>query len=414
MNPISAADSPQPASPPVSAPAPERTILSVLLAISFAHLLNDTLQALLPALYPLLKDKWQLTFAQIGLITLVFQCTASLLQPLVGWVTDKKPRPFSLALGMASSLCGLLLLSVARGFEMIAFSAALLGLGSSVFHPEASRVAHMAAGRRRGFAQSLFQVGGNAGSSLGPLAAALVVMPRGQGHVAWFGLLAGLGIATLWRVGVWQARHLALIHRPSVRAGAGRPQLPRRARHFSVAIIIALVFSKYVYLASMTNYYTFYLIEKFQVTPQTSQLFLFLFLFAVAAGTIIGGPVGDRIGRKRVIWASILGVAPFSLWLPHTGLVGTAVLSVIIGAVLASAFSALLIYTQELLPGRVGLVAGLLFGLAFGIAGVSAAALGKVADHVGIIQVFHWCAWMPLLGLLTAFLPDIEGRKSGK
>lgn len=402
------------AASPVSAPAlPERTFFSVLMTISFAHLLNDTLQALLPALYPLLKDNWSLTFAQLGLITLVFQCTASLLQPVIGFVTDRRPWPYSLALGMASSLTGLLLLSVARGFEMIAFSAALLGLGSSVFHPEASRVAHMAAGRGRGFAQSLFQVGGNAGSSLGPLLAALVVMPRGQGHVAWFGVLAGIGIVTLWRLGAWQARHLHLIHRPSVRAGAGgRSRLPRRTVVFSLAVIGVLVFSKYVYLASMTNYYTFYLMERFGIEARTSQLFLFIFLFAVAAGTIIGGPVGDRIGRKRVIWASILGVAPFSLWLPHAGLALTVVLSAVIGVVLASAFSAILVYAQELLPGRVGLVAGLLFGLAFGIAGLSAAGLGKAADHVGIITVFHWCAYLPLLGLCTALLPEVERKKA--
>lgn len=405
--------SPASASTPVP-PAPERTILGVLLAISGAHLLNDTLQALLPALYPLLKEKWQLSFTQIGLVTLVFQCTASLLQPIVGLVTDRRPQPYSLALGMGSSLSGLLLLSVAQGFGMIALAAALMGLGSSVFHPEASRVAHMAAGKRRGFAQSLFQVGGNAGSSLGPLLAAVVVMPRGQGHVAWFGLLAALGIFLLWRVGSWQARHLHLLHRPSVRAAAGHARLSRGRILFSLGIIILLVFSKYIYLASMTNYYTFYLMERFGVSPRTSQLFLFLFLFAVAAGTIIGGPVGDRIGRKRVIWVSILGVAPFSLWLPHANLVGAGVLSVIIGVVLASAFSAILVYTQELLPGRVGLVAGLLFGLAFGTAGLSAAALGKVADWVGIIQVFQWCAWLPLLGVATAFLPNMDHKAGAK
>lgn len=400
---------------PQTAPSrTEQTVFAVLFAISFSHLLNDTIQALLPALYPMLKESWHLSYTQIGLITLTFQCTASILQPLVGMYTDKKPRPYSLALGMGLSLIGLLALSKAQGFGPIVASAAVIGMGSAIFHPEASRVAHMAAGRRRGMAQSLFQVGGNAGSSIGPLLAALVIMPRGQGAVAWFSLIACLGMVVLWRVGAWAAANLALIHRPSVKAGAaGAPVLSRQTVVFSIGVLVVLVFSKYVYLVSLSNYYTFYLMERFHVSAQASQIYLFLFLFAVAAGTIIGGPVGDRIGRKRVIWGSILGVAPFSLILPHVGLVATAALTVVIGLVLASAFSAILVYAQELVPGKVGLIAGLFFGLAFGIAGIGAAALGRIADHVGIISVFHYCAYLPLLGLLTVLLPDVE-RARGK
>ncbi len=394
---------------PTSAARPrtEQTVFAVLLAISFSHLLNDTIQALIPSLYPLLKHNLGLNFTQLGLITFTFQCTASLLQPLVGLLSDRRPMPYSLAAGMGLTLGGLLLLSQAHSFPMIIFSAALVGMGSAIFHPEASRVAHMAAGKRRGLAQSVFQVGGNAGSSLGPLLAALVIVPRGQGHVAWFSLLAGLGVFVLWQIGTWQYRNLHLIHRPSVTAANG-PAVSRGTVAFSLAVLIALIFSKYIYLVSLTNYYTFYLIERFHISVQSSQLYLFAFLFAVAAGTILGGPIGDRIGRKRVIWASILGIAPFSLWLPHAGLATTAVLTVIIGLILASAFSAILVYAQELMPGKVGLIAGLFFGLAFGTAGIGAAALGKIADHTGIIAVFHGCAWLPLLGLLTVFLPDLS------
>ena len=396
----------------LNAPAAEgaaRTVYPILFAISFSHLLNDTIQALIPSLYPLLKTGLGLTFAQLGLVTFTFQCTASLFQPLIGLVSDRRPMPYSLALGMAFTLIGLLLLSEAHTFPMIIISAALVGLGSAVFHPEASRVAHMAAGQSRGLAQSLFQVGGNAGSSLGPLLAALIIVPRGQGNVAWFSLAAFLGIFVLWRVGNWQAHHLRLTRTGAVKPVAVLAQtLPRTTVVWSLAVLVALIFSKYIYLVSLTNYYTFYLIERFHVSVQASQVYLFVFLFAVAAGTIIGGPVGDRIGRKRVIWASILGVAPFSLWLPHAGLATTAVLTVFIGLILASAFSAILVYAQELVPGKVGLIAGLFFGLAFGIAGIGSAVLGKIADHTGIIAVFHACAYLPLIGLLTAFLPDVE------
>lgn len=410
--PMSVAATPKPTS--TVEPRAEQTVFAVLLAISFSHLLNDTIQALIPSLYPLLKHDLGLNFTQLGLITFTFQCTASLLQPLVGLLSDRRPMPYSLAAGMGLTLGGLLLLSQAHSFPMIIVSAALVGMGSAIFHPEASRVAHMAAGKRRGLAQSVFQVGGNAGSSLGPLLAALVIVPRGQGYVAWFSLLAGLGVFVLWQIGTWQYRNLHLIHRPNL-ISADRPAVSRSTVTVSLAVLIALIFSKYIYLVSLTNYYTFYLIERFHLSVQSSQLYLFAFLFAVAAGTILGGPIGDRIGRKRVIWASILGVAPFSLWLPHADLATTAVLTVMIGLVLASAFSAILVYAQELLPGKVGLIAGLFFGLAFGTAGIGAAALGKIADHTGIIAVFHGCAWLPLLGLLTVFLPDLgqSAKKAG-
>jgi FSR family fosmidomycin resistance protein-like MFS transporter len=386
-----------------------QTVYPILYAISFSHLLNDTIQALIPSLYPLLKMGLGLTFAQLGLVTFTFQCTASLLQPLVGLYTDRRPMPYSLATGMGLTLIGLLLLSEAHSFPMIILSAGLVGMGSAIFHPEASRVAHMAAGRSRGLAQSLFQVGGNAGSSLGPLLAALLIVPRGQGSVAWFSMAAFLGMFVLWRVGRWQVHHLRLIrHHKHPSSAIPAAALPRKTVVWSLAILVALIFSKYIYLVSLTNYYTFYLMDRFHVSVQASQIYLFIFLFSVAAGTIIGGPVGDRIGRKRVIWASILGVAPFSLWLPHAGLLTTAVLTVFIGLILASAFSAILVYAQELVPGKVGLIAGLFFGLAFGVAGIGSAVLGKIADHTGIIAVFHACAYLPLIGLLTAGLPDVE------
>ncbi|MDB6155484.1 MAG: major facilitator superfamily 1 [Chthoniobacteraceae bacterium] len=395
------------ADPPVSKSG--QTVYAVLFAISFSHLLNDTIQALIPSLYPLIKSSLGLNFTQLGLITFTFQCTASLLQPLVGLLTDRRPMPYSLSAGMGLTLIGLLLLSEAHSFPMMIISAALVGMGSAIFHPEASRIAHMAAGRQRGLAQSLFQVGGNAGSSLGPLLAALIIVPRGQGHVAWFSLAACLGMFVLWHVGSWQLKNLDRIQRRGTKSASARAAaLPRRTVTLSLLVLVALTFSKYVYLVSITSYYTFYLMEHFKVSVQSSQLYLFIFLFAVAAGTIIGGPVGDRIGRKRVIWVSILGVAPFSLWLPHANLATTAVLSVFIGLILASAFSAILVYAQELMPGKVGLVAGLFFGLAFGIAGIGSAVLGKVADHIGIIAVFHFCAYLPLIGLLTVFLPDLE------
>jgi Arabinose efflux permease len=399
-------DTPDPSPPRPS--AAEATALPVILALSLSHLLNDTIQALIPSIYPMLKETHALTFTQIGFITFASQLVASLLQPFVGLYTDRRPLPYSLAIGMSVTLVGLVLLAFAGTYPAILISAMLVGVGSSVFHPEASRLAHLAAGRRRGFAQSVFQVGGNVGTSLGPLAAAAIIVPRGQASILWFTALAGLGIAVLARVGRWYAAHLALraTRRPASHKDV--PPLPRAKIRWSIAILVTLIFSKYFYLVSLTNYYTFYLIERFQVSVQAAQLHLFAFLFAVAAGTIFGGPLGDRFGRKYVIWFSILGVAPFSLLLPHVSLPFTIALSLVIGAVLASAFSAILVYAQELVPGRVGLIAGLFFGVAFGVSGIASALLGRLADHVGIIQVFFLCGFLPLLGLVTAFLPDLR------
>ncbi len=410
---------PSAASPPEATPPRPalNTVYAMLMAISFAHLLNDTIQALLPSIYPLLKANYGLSFAQLGLITLTFQLAASLLQPVVGFITDRKSMPYSLPVGMSLTGIGLVSLSQASSFSMILVSAALVGFGSAIFHPEASRIAHMAAGRRRGFAQSIFQVGGNAGSAVGPLLAALIVVPHGQRSLVLFSAIALLGVAVLYKVGSWQARNSHRIQRKPRKLGDLSDAHPvkrhsRKTVVLAISVLVALTFSKHVYLSSLTSFYTFYLIDRFHVGNQSAMLHLFLLLFAVAVGTIIGGPIGDRFGRKRVIWASILGVAPFSLWLPHAGLHLTAVLSVFIGLILASAFSAILVYAQELMPGRVGMVAGLFFGLAFGIAGIGSAVLGKVADHTGINFVFQICAYLPLLGLLTVFLPDIEGEKS--
>ncbi|MFD0891999.1 MFS transporter [Luteolibacter ambystomatis] len=388
------------------------TVFALLFAISFSHMLNDTIQALLPSIYPILTTSYGLNFTQLGLITFTFQLTASLLQPVVGFLTDRKPMPYSLPVGMGLTLAGLISLSHASSFPMILASAAMVGSGSAIFHPEASRIAHMAAGKRRGLAQSLFQVGGNMGSSFGPLLAALIIVPHGQGSIAWFSVVALLGVVVLYQVGRWQAGNLHRIQRRPKRTEAiTKDQPSRRTVVTALLVLVVLTFSKYVYLSSLTSYYTFYLMDRFHVSVQSAQYHLFLLLFAVAAGTILGGPVGDRFGRKRVIWGSILGVAPFSLWLPHAGLGMTAVLSVIIGLILASAFSAILVYAQELLPGKVGMIAGLFFGLAFGIAGIGAAVLGKIADHTGINHVFQICAYLPLLGLLTVFLPDVETKE---
>jgi len=399
--------------PAAASPAPlEGTVLKVLLALSAAHMINDTLQSLLPAIYPLLKANYSLTFAQIGLITLSFQGVASLLQPLVGTYTDRQPKPYSLAFGMSLTLVGLVLLASATHYAFILVAAGLIGIGSSIFHPEASRVAHMAAGGRHGFAQSLFQVGGNFGSCLGPMAAALIIVPRGQTTLLWFTLLAAVGIVVLLKVGGWYQRNLAQhLERARARQRTGGPALPRRRIILTLAILFTLLFSKYVYLVSLTNYYTFYLIHRFQVSVRNSLLLLFVFLFAVAAGTLMGGPLGDRFGRKYVIWLSILGVAPFSLLMPHVGLTATVVLSGLIGLILASAFSAILVYAQELVPGRVGTIAGVFFGFNFGVSAIAAFALGKLADHTSIEYVFFLCGFLPLIGLLTGFLPNIESRK---
>jgi FSR family fosmidomycin resistance protein-like MFS transporter len=382
------------------------TVLGILVALSLSHLLNDTLQSLIPAIYPLLQSSLSLSYSQIGLITLTNQLTASILQPFVGFYTDRFPKPFSLALGMTSTLAGLILLASASSFTMVLVSVAFVGIGSSVFHPEASRVARMASGGRHGFAQSLFQVGGNAGTSFGPLLAAWIILPRGQRQLLWFSLAAVTGILLLTRVGCWYRGNLARL--PVRRASAGTAPVFNGKVYGALGILVVLVFSKYFYLTSMTSYYTFFLIDKFHVAKETSEYFLFIFLFAVAAGTIIGGPLGDKFGRKHVIWASILGVAPFTLLLPYANLVEAGVLTVFIGVILASAFSAIVVYAQELVPGHVGMIAGLFFGLAFGMGGIGSAVLGKLADMTSIALVFQLCAFLPLLGVLTWFLPDVE------
>jgi len=389
------------------------TVFPILLAISSTHLLNDTVQSLIPALYPLVKQSFALSFAQVGLITLVFQLTASLLQPAVGLATDRRPRPYLLVVGMAFSLTGLLLLSFAGSFGLVLVAVALTGAGSAVLHPESSRVAYLAAGRRRGLAQSIFQVGGNAGSSLGPLLAALVIGTRGRGRLAWFSLLPLLAMLVLARVGRWskantaRARRGADISAASVSAGFSRRQVL-----LCVGVLLVLIFSKYFYMASIGSFFTFYLMDKFQLAVRDAQLHLFLFQFAVASGTFLGGPLGDRIGRKYVIWLSILGAAPFTLLLPHAGLAWTTVLSILIGLILSSAFTAILVYAQELIPGKVGMISGLFFGFAFGMGGIGSAVLGRLADQTSIAFVYRVCAFLPLLGLITGLLPNLERKKA--
>jgi FSR family fosmidomycin resistance protein-like MFS transporter len=388
------------------------TVFPVLIAISFSHLLNDTIQSLIPAIYPLVKESFGLNFTQVGLITFTFQITASLLQPLVGSYADRKPQPYSLAAGMCFTLTGLVLLSIADSFGMLLVSVGLVGVGSSVFHPESSRVAHMAAGGRRGLAQSLFQVGGNAGSSLGPLLAALIITTRGRPHALWFSLVALAAIVLLSRVGKWYKRNAFGFERGRRLSDIeDHRRISDRGVILPVGILLLLIFSKYFYLASMNSYFTFYLMDKFRVSVQNAQLHLFLFQFAVAAGTLIGGPVGDRLGRKYVIWVSILGVAPFTLLLPHANLLWTTVLSLFIGVILSSAFSAILVYAQELIPGKVGMISGLFFGFAFGMGAVGSAVMGKLADHTSIVYVYRLCAFLPLIGLITGFLPNIEGKR---
>jgi FSR family fosmidomycin resistance protein-like MFS transporter len=391
----------------------------VLAAISFSHLLNDTVQSLVPAIYPLLKSAFALTFTQVGLMTLTLQLTASLLQPVVGLYTDRRPTPYSLVIGMGFSLVGLLLLAGAPTFPALIVAAALMGIGSSVFHPESSRVARMASGGRHGLAQSLFQVGGNLGSSFGPLLGAFLVAPRGQSSIAWCSLLALIAMIVLWRIGGWyRDQHATAGPRAAGHARqAAAPGMSSRRVGWPIAILGALIFSKYFYLAGLNSYYTFYLMTKFHVSVRTAQIDLFVFLAAVAAGTILGGPVGDRFGRKYVIWGSILGVLPFTLALPYANLFWTPILSVLIGLILASAFSAIVVYAQELVPGRIGMISGVFFGFAFGMAGLGAAVLGELADRVGIESVYRLCAFLPLIGVLAAFLPDVrhaetEARRS--
>lgn len=402
------------------ADAGEKTIFRILLAISFCHLLNDTVQSLLPAIYPLLKDSFHLNLSQVGLIALTSQFTASLLQPLVGLYTDRRPQPYSLAIGMTITLVGLLAFSVAPSFGTVLVAAALVGIGSAVFHPESSRVARMASGGQHGMAQSLFQLGGNAGSALGPLLAAFF-LTKGQSSIARFSVLALVAIALLANIGSWTKQHpwfrpktlpideahLALKHSAPPHAA-----LPRNKVTLALAILVALMFSKFFYLASLMSYYTFYLMNKFHVSVQNAQIHLFIFLGAVAAGTFVGGPVGDKVGRKYVIWCSILGVLPFTLILPYANLFWTSLLSVVIGLILASAFSAILVYAQDLVPGRVGAVSGLFFGFAFGMGGIGAALLGKLADLTDINFVYHVCSFLPAIGILTAFLPNLEPAKT--
>jgi FSR family fosmidomycin resistance protein-like MFS transporter len=392
-------------SDPIHAAAVARppVALQVLMSVAFVHLLNDCVQAVLPAIYPLLKERFALSFMQVGLITLTFQCTASLLQPWIGAYTDRRPLPWLLPAGMCVTLLGVGLLSVAGSFAMLLLAAGLIGIGSSTFHPEASRVTRLASGGRFGFAQSLFQVGGNFGSALGPLLAAALIVGRGQGAIAWCLLLVVVAVVVLGRVSSWYGRLLA--GSPQQTAPRTGLRLPRRRVALALAVLAMLVFSKYIYMISLQNYYTFYLIEKFGVTVGAAQMYLFLFLAAVAVGTFAGGPIGDRIGRKRVIWLSILGAAPFTLALPYTSLGWTSVLTVIIGLVMSSAFPAIVVYAQELVPGRVGTVAGIFFGLMFGVSGIGAAAMGQVADVAGIGAVYRIASFLPLLGVLALLLP---------
>ena len=397
---------PAPARTDAKADALHGTAYPVIAAISFSHLLNDMMQSVLLATYPMLKLGLHLSFGQIGLITLAYQITASLLQPVIGLYTDRQPRPYSLPAGMLFTLVGLLSLSRAASFEAVLLSAMLIGVGSSIFHPESSRVARMAAGGQPGLAQSLFQIGGNLGSAIGPLLAALIIAPQGQASAAWFSLFALVGVVVLSFVGRWASQHVATFRkRMQAQTDNG---LSRRQIGWSLAILGMLIFSKFFYMASLSSYYTFYLMDKFGLSMPHAQIYLFVFLFSVAAGTVAGGPIGDRIGRKRVIWGSILGVAPFTLALPHVDLFWTGVLSVVIGLILSSAFSAILVYAQELVPGKVGAISGLFFGFAFGMGGIGAALLGQLADATNIETVYGVCAYLPLIGLLTAFLPTLH------
>ncbi|CDZ39487.1 Fosmidomycin resistance protein [Neorhizobium galegae bv. officinalis] len=394
-------------SKPVSATAAEVTVLPIILAVSFCHMLNDIMQSMIAAIYPMLKTDYALDFWQIGILTLAFQCTASLLQPVIGIITDKKPFPYSLPVGMGSTFIGLFMLAAAQSYVMLVVAASLIGIGSAVFHPESSRVARLASGGRYGFAQSVFQVGGNFGQSIGPLLAAFIIVPNGQGSVAWFSGIALLGIVILSWVARWYKAHML--------ANKGRKRvlnahnLSRRTVTVALVVLALLTFSKNAYMASIGSYYTFFVIERFQVTVQQSQIMLFIFLGAVALGTVIGGPIGDRFGSKVVIWFSILGVLPFTLAMPFANLPVTIALSGIIGFIMASSFPAIVVMAQELVPGRVGMIAGIFFGIAFGIGGIAAAVLGVFADRYGIGFVYNVCAFLPALGLLTVFLP---GKKA--
>jgi FSR family fosmidomycin resistance protein-like MFS transporter len=394
--------------PSVAAERDKKTLFRILAAVSFCHLLNDMVQSLLPSIYPIIKTSFHLSFTQIGLITLTYQIIASLLQPVIGHFTDKKPIPYSLPIGMVFTLIGILLLSVAPNFAVLVTAASIIGIGSAVFHPESSRVARLASGGKHGFAQSFFQVGGNSGAAIGPLLAAIIILPRGQIGTAWFAIAVLLAIFILTRVGRWYSQHLNELQKRPARTDQRPSHLSRNKVIVAIGVLSALVFSKYVYLASLTSYYTFYLITRFHLSVRSSQLHLFAFLAAVAAGTLLGGPIGDKVGRKSVIWCSILGALPFTLILPYANLFWTGVLSVIIGFIIASAFSAILVYAQELVPNRIGMISGLFFGFAFGMGGIGAAALGKLADMTSIIFVYKVCAFLPAIGLLTSLLPNTQ------
>jgi len=401
------------AEPTLVAAAPahhvDKVALGILSTLSFCHLLNDLIASVVPAIYPVFRDTFRLDYAQIGLITLTYQCTASVFQPLVGLYTDHRPKPFSLPVGMGFTFVGIILLARAPSFEALLIAAALVGIGSAVFHPEASRVARMASGGQHGLAQSLFQVGGNFGSSLGPLLAAFIIVPHGQGSIEWFTLAALLAIVFLTRIGFWYKQHrVANQNRVARHATPNMATFSRGKIALSLFVLLALIFSKFFYTAGLQNYYTFYLIENFGLSIQSAQFYLFSFLASVAVGTVMGGPLGDRFGRKFVLWFSILGALPFTLALPYANLFWTGVLAVLIGLITASAFATILVYAQELIPGRIGLISGLFFGLAFGMAGIGAAALGELADLTSIGEVYKICSFLPLIGLLTFFLPDIE------
>ncbi|MFH7013323.1 MFS transporter [Flavobacterium sp. FlaQc-52] len=388
----------------------QKTVYSVLFSIAFAHLLNDLMQSVIPSTYPILKENFNLSFTQIGLITFVFQLTASLLQPFVGFYTDKKPKPYSLVAAMLFTILGLGLLSISTSFWMILTSVALVGVGSSIFHPEASRVAFLGSGGKRGLAQSIFQLGGNAGSAIGPLLVALVVAPYGQSYVIWFVIAGVLGIMILSRIALWYENHMSL--RAAKKSGLEETvPLSNRKITISIIVLLLLIFSKFFYMASMSSYFTFYLMSKFSLDIQESQYYLFIFLASVAAGTLIGGPLGDHFGRKYIIWFSILGAAPFTLLLPYANLFWTGVLAVIIGIVIASAFSAILVYAQELKPGKVGMISGLFFGFAFGMGGLGSAILGYIADKTSIEYVYTISSYLPLIGVLAYFLPNIQTKK---
>ncbi len=385
---------------------PQKTVYPILFAISFAHLLNDTMQAVIASIYPLLKVDFHLNFAQIGLVTLCYQITASLLQPFVGLYTDKNPKPFSIAVGMGFSLIGILSLAWANSFGFVLIAVSLIGIGSSIFHPESSRIAHLSSGGKRGFAQSFFQLGGNSGSALGPLLAALIVAPFGQHGIMWFALAALIGGVLAINIGKWYKGSMSL--KSAKAASGGHPTLSQNKVVFSLVILLVLIFSKYVYLAGMTSYYTFFLMNKFGMSIQESQIHLFIFSAAVAIGTVAGGPIGDRFGRKYVIWISILGAAPFTMLLPYANLFWTTILSVCIGLIISSAFSAIVVYAQELVPGKVGLIGGLFFGLSFGMGGLGSALLGNLADQTSIEHVFQLCAFLPLIGIITGLLPKLK------